>query len=907
MATKIIPFNRDWLIHKGDIVAPITQTGFMKGGQWKMNGASATLDESDWKSICLPHDFVIEGEFCRSRDRFIGQSSDIPAMEDLDSMHTSRGSLSGGVAWYRRHFTLPPEAIGKRVYLQFDGIYRDSTVYVNQYLCCKHLNGYLGFRTDITDVVSDTEDNIIAVRADSSEVEGWWYPGGGIYRNVWLIIEEQVHFSENGIHVVSNTDCHARSAQTTISLTAENHTAQTARTTAHVSILSPTEECVWEDDLPLTIPAMGNAEASISAQLESLSLWDCEHPNLYTVNATLENGAAIGCAVGFRTIRFDKDHGFFLNEKPTKLKGVCVHQGHGGIGVAEFDGMHEYKLRKLRALGANAYRTSHNPVSPALLDACDRMGMLVMDETRLLSTTDEDKNNFIQMIKRDRNHPSVIMWSIGNEEYNQFTEYARKIARTMTELAHALDPTRPTTEAMLFWDKQLKHVREDVEISAPISENVDVLGINYGLVTWDKLHAMYPDKPVVISEIRSAGATRSIVTDDPESCHVSATSKRIISSLNDGETAWKNTAERDYVSGMFLWTGFDYYGEPTPFKFPAVSTQFGVLDLCGFPKYSYPFYRKHWAGEDVFALAPHWNDAPLGETRDVFLFGECDTAELFVNGTSQGIRKYQPYSHFLWENVPFEAGEITAVGYDKDGREIRRTSVKTTGAPVKLAAEIDHVSVDDNKMVYAIVNLAALDAEGRIVHNFGNSLVRFGINTLFHSRVRDIMTGCRAFSYAFVKTFPVLAEGFEIETEMTIHALDKNMHVDHVVIPYRDRPEGSVSKLHTLRDGAKVLRTVMSLHRNYKPHSFFGAIGAVLLLLSAAFFLPVLLTYFQTGLVPNFPTLIVCGFVAVAALLSFFAGLQLQSAVQKNRQDFEWTLIRTHAEFRKLLQEEEKE
>ena len=722
MTTKTIPFNRDWLIHKGDIVPPITQTGFMKGGQWKMNGAAATLDESDWNSVCLPHDFVIEGEFCRSRDRFIGQSSDIPAMEDLDSMHTSRGSLSGGVAWYRRHFKLPPEAVGKRVYLQFDGIYRDSTVYVNQYLCCKHLNGYLGFRTDITDVVSDTEDNIIAVRADSTEAEGWWYPGGGIYRNVWLIIEEQVHFSENGIHVVGNTDCHARSAEATVSLTAENHTAQTVETTAHVSILSPTEECVWEGDLPLTIPAMGTAEASISAHLEDLSLWDCEHPNLYTVSATLENGAAIGCATGFRTIRFDKDRGFFLNEKPTKLKGVCVHQGHGGIGVAEFDGMHEYKLRKLRALGANAYRTSHNPVSPALLDACDRMGMLVMDETRLLSTTDEDKNNFIQMIKRDRNHPSIIMWSIGNEEYNQFTEYARKIARTMTELAHALDPTRPTTEAMLFWDRQLKRVREDVEISAPISENVDVLGINYGLVTWDKLHAMYPDKPVVISEIRSAGATRSIVADDPESCHVSATSKRIISALIDGETAWKNTAERDYVSGMFLWTGFDYYGEPTPFKFPAVSTQFGVLDLCGFPKYSYPFYRKHWAGEDVFALAPHWNDAPLGETRDVFLFGECDTAELFVNGTSQGIRKYQPYSHFLWENVPFEAGEITAVGYDKDGRDIRRTTVKTTGAPVKIAAEIDHVSVDQNKMVYAIVNLAALDAEDRLVPTADNTV-----------------------------------------------------------------------------------------------------------------------------------------------------------------------------------------
>lgn len=715
MSTKIISLNRDWLLHKGDILSPITETGFMKGGVWNKNGASFTLDESGWRTVQLPHDFVIEGDFCRSRDHFIGNSSEIPAMENLDSMHTSRGSLSAGVAWYRHHFTLPEEARGKKVYLRFDGVYRDSTLYVNQYLCRKNLNGHLGFTADVTDLLNDEGDNLIALRADATETEGWWYTGGGIYRNVWLVIDEQVHIAEDGVQVICDVDPDAKTADLTVSVMVENHTAADTEQEARIVITAPDGTTAWEGAMTVAIPAMGQGEGKTCLSLSGISLWDCENPNLYRVCVTLDSGASAEVNVGLRHIRFDADRGFFLNGKSMKLKGVCVHQGHGGVGVAEFDGMHEYKIQKLKEMGANAYRTSHSPVTPALLDACDRLGMLVLNETRLLSTGDEDRANFIRLIKRDRNHPSVIMWSIGNEELNQFTEQARKIARTMVDLAHALDPTRPTTEAMLFWDREKHYVRDDVEISAPISDNVDVIGINYGLSIWDKLHAMYSDKPFVATEIRSAGGTRDVAADDPAACHLSVTSGKMISSIEDGSTAWRTVATRDYAAGLFIWTGFDYYGEPSPFKFPAVSTQFGVMDLCGFPKYGYHYYQQYWGEKDVFVLCPHWNPCPFGEVRDVVLFGNCAEAELFVNGASVGKTTAKAYGYFLWKGVTYEAGEITAVGYDAEGRELRRTSVSTTGAPVRLAAALDHVSEDEGGHRYAIVNLWAEDEKGTVV------------------------------------------------------------------------------------------------------------------------------------------------------------------------------------------------
>lgn len=716
----MIPFNRDWLFFKGDICAS-GQRGFTKAGTWFQNGAFAGLDDKKWKQVDLPHDFMFEGEFTKaSSDQTC--PADLPDMGSIDSIHSSRGSLAGGVAWYRKHFYAPEGSKGKKVYIRFDGVCRDATVYVNQYRVTSHLNGFMGFVADVSDLLTYEGENILAVRVDSTETEGWWYQGGGLYRNVWLDVREKIHFSRDTLHVLPTVDNMNKKASVKVAFDIENHTAELAECKVIVHTYSPEDVLVNESVCVLAVPHMEKARGEVAFELENIALWSCEHPELYRVVLSIDNGTkegsdSIECNTGFRHIAFDSEKGFFLNGVNTKLKGVCVHQGHACVGSAEYDGLHEFKIKKLKAMGCNAYRTSHHPVSRELLDACDKFGMLVMDETRLMSTGNEDRAIFEQMIMNDRNHPSVIMWSIGNEEYKiQFTEQANYICRTMTDIAHKLDPTRPTTEALLMWDMEKKILRTDVEVTAPVVNNVDVLGINYGTANWEKLHNTFPDKPFVGSETATINTTRSAVVRDDELRQIP-----IGYDIAKGVNTWKKVAESDYCMGMFAWTGFDYYGEPTPFTYPAIMSTFGIMDVCGFPKYPYYYYRANWRDDiDTFELCPHWNYVAGGETRDVYLFSKCDEAELFVNGVSAGRQKIEKYMYAKW-TVDFEPGEITAVGY-KNGIETNRKTLATTGVATELRAEIEHLSVDENKFVWAIIKLSAVDEKGRVVPTASNSV-----------------------------------------------------------------------------------------------------------------------------------------------------------------------------------------
>ena len=715
----MIAFNRDWLFFKGDVYTS-GQRGFAKAGAWWQNGAAKNLNDSKWKKVDLPHDFMFESEYTKApADQTC--PADLPDMGTIDSIHSSRGSVAGGVAWYRKHFLAPEGSKGKKVYLRFDGVCRDATVYVNQFRVTSHLNGFMGFVADVSDLLSYEEENIVAVRVDTTETEGWGYQGGGIYRNVWLDIREPVHFTRETLHVLPAVDFENKRASVKVAFDIENHSFAPENCKVTVQTYSPEDVLVNESTCTVEVAELDKAKGEVSFELENISLWSCETPALYRVMLSIDDGTREGsdrieCNTGFRHIRFDKDKGFFLNGVNLKMKGVCVHQGHACVGSAEYDGLHEYKIKKLKAMGCNAYRTSHHPVSRELLDACDRLGMLVMDETRLMSTGNEDRAIFEQMILSDRNHPSVVMWSIGNEEHKiQFTEQANYICRTMTAIAHKLDPTRPTTEALLLWDVEKKILRSDVEVTAPVSDNVDIVGINYGVANWDNLHKTFGGKPFVASETATINSTRTAVVRNDKLCQIA-----LDYDFAKGESTWKKVAESDYCMGMFAWTGFDYFGEPTPFTYPAILGAFGIMDVCGFPKYSYYYYRANWRDDvDTFELCPHWNYVAGGEKRNVYLFSNCDEAELFVNGNSMGRIKIEKYLRAEWKDVEFVPGEITAVGY-KNGVETNRKTVKTTGTACELRAEVEHLSVDANKFVWGIIKLSAVDAEGNIVPTANN-------------------------------------------------------------------------------------------------------------------------------------------------------------------------------------------
>ncbi|MBW8735458.1 MAG: glycoside hydrolase family 2 protein, partial [Asticcacaulis sp.] len=397
--------------------------------------------------------------------------------------------------------------------------------------------------------------------------------------------------------------------------------------------------------------------------------WSIETPFLYRLSvALLTKDKTVNTAIarfGFRDVRFDADQGFFLNNKPVKLKGTCNHQDHAGVGAALPDALQYYRLKCLKEMGCNAYRTSHNPPTPELLDACDELGMLVIDETRMMTSSEEGLDQLRTMIVRDRNHPSIILWSIGNEEPQQGTDRGAAIARTMKRVCRELDPTRGITAAM------------DNGYGMGITEVLDVIGFNYRDDKIDDFHKQFPNIPIIGTETASTVATRGEYVKDP--------AKHIVPAYDTEAPWWATTAEgwwphfdaKPYIGGGFIWTGFDYRGEPTPYpNWPSISSQFGVLDTCGFPKDNYYYYRAWWRPEPLLHLFPHWN-WEAGSTVSVWAYSNCDAVELFVNGKSLGRKDMAKDMHVEW-SVPYQPGKITAFGY-KGGRVVVKDTRETAG------------------------------------------------------------------------------------------------------------------------------------------------------------------------------------------------------------------------------------
>lgn len=694
----------------GGVIGPVTVEPARASGRAEVVPVEARpgYEDSGWRSVHLPHDYVVEGTFTPRAD-------------------TSHGSLPSPPAWYRKTFTLPETYRGKSLWIDFDGIYRKSTVWLNGHKLGDHPSGYIGCRYDITPYANVGGRNVLAVRVDPRQSEGWWYEGGGIYRHVWLNAADPVHVAPWGTFVRSSLrgdEALPRpDAEVVVDTALVNDSGQAQSCALKSALVDPKGKTVAAITSTYELSARGRTDAKQTIVLPAVALWSIEKPNLYRLVTTVSrNGQAIDryeTPFGIRTIRFDAEKGFFLNGKPVKIKGTCNHQDHAGVGVAIPDSLFEWRIRRLQSMGSNAYRCSHNPPAPELLDACDRLGMIVMDETRHLGDTERGKSpvgtkadnlsELKSMLLRDRNHPSIVMWSMFNEENLQGTPEGGRIFAAMKAVTKSLDPTRPVTQAMNYgW-------------GGDVSKITDLQGVNYSIAEYERFHKAFPTIPVYGSETASTVSTRGIYANDTVRGYVSAYDVNHPEWAETAEHAWKPIAERPWLAGGYVWTGFDYKGEPTPYNWPCINSHFGILDICGFPKDNYWYYQAWWGDKPVVHLLPHWNwSGKEGQTISVWCHSNADQVELFLNGQSLGAKEMPRYSHLEWE-VPYQPGVLEAKGY-RAGRLIASDRVETTSAPaaLRLKAERRRLAADSEDILPVEVEI--LDAKGRVVPTADNAV-----------------------------------------------------------------------------------------------------------------------------------------------------------------------------------------
>ncbi|MBV9470694.1 MAG: DUF4982 domain-containing protein, partial [Abitibacteriaceae bacterium] len=620
----------------------------------------------------------------------------------------------GDVGWYRKTFTLPSADRGKRLWLDFDGIYRNSKIWLNGRLLGQHPGGYTSFRFDITDTANYGGRNVLTVRADARSFEGWWYEGGGIYRHVWLNVADPLHVTPWGTFVTSDVQGNGANVQVKTEVANQSNASATFRLVSQVQNAEGVTVATVATDH--TLAAGQSQEFSQQAPVSNPRLWSIETPYMYRLVTQVQRRQrtvdTVTTPFGIRTIRFDAEQGFFLNGKPVKLKGTCNHQDFAGIGTAMPDHVLYWRIRKLKEMGSNACRMSHNPPSPELIDACDRLGMVVMDENRHLGDTFngktpsgtpyEDLSELAAMVKRDRNHPSIIMWSMCNEEPLQGSDEGARIFKAMKTATDKWDGTRPVTAAMNGgWGSGFSLVE-------------DLQGGNYNPNGYDGYHKAHPNHPLYGSETASTVSTRGIYANDKVRGYVSAYDVNFPGWAQTAEDAWRPIAQRPYVAGGFVWTGFDYRGEPTPYSWPCINSHFGIMDMCGFPKDNYYYYQAWWGDKPLVHILPHWNwTGKEGQDIDVWCHSNCDRVELLLNGKSLGSRDMPRYGHVEWK-VPYALGRLEARGYN--GTTLATSDVvETTGAPAQLLLTPDRTTMQADGEDMILVKVVVADAQGRVV------------------------------------------------------------------------------------------------------------------------------------------------------------------------------------------------
>jgi beta-galactosidase len=690
-------FDHGWKFHLGNewgFAQSLAKAGTGSGPAGKAFG------DGSWRTVNLPHDWAVELPFDANADGGHGFKA------------IGSGFPSNNIAWYRRTFELPKTDAGKRLWLEFDGVFRDCDVFVNGWFVGHHDSGYNSFRYDITDVVSPGDKNTVAVKVDATQFEGWFYEGAGIYRHVWLVKTAPVAIAPDGIYVYSRFKNNVPQDKADIHVQARllNTLTNEARTTVECEIIAPDGKSAARFAESETVKGASCKEMNLAAKVSSPQLWSPETPKLYRLITTVKTDGKVvdrqETTFGIRTVAFDVAKGFLLNGKPCELKGTCNHQDHAGVGVALPDALQSFRISKLKEMGVNAYRTSHNPPTPELLDACDRLGMLVMDECRLLGSDDVNLRYWDGQIRRDRNHPSVAIWSIANEEFRVGgTPTGARVAQTMQSLVKRLDPTRPVTYAAPVGNE-----------FDGINSIIEVRGWNYhiGVSNMDAYHQAHPKQPNVGTEQGSTVGTRGIYTND--------TARGYVSAYDIGGQPWSNTAEewwgffapRPWLSGGFVWTGFDYRGEPTPYGWPCINSHFGILDTCGFPKDNFWYYQAWWTEPPVLHLLPHWNwPGREGEEIEVRALSNCQAVELFLNGRSLGRKTMERNSQLAWK-VKYEPGTLSARGYRGD-QVTAETRVETTGAPAIVRLRPDRSTINADGEDVSVFTVAVTDAQGRIV------------------------------------------------------------------------------------------------------------------------------------------------------------------------------------------------
>ena len=706
-----IDFDADWKFHLGNAADPAKDFNyrtvgiFAKSGKAVGTAIAVDFNDSSWRTLSLPHDWAVELPFEYS--------------DDSDVMAHGYKPVGGhypatSIGWYRKHFTIPAADSGHRFAIRFDGIFRDSKVWVNGFYLCGNASGYSSFTCDITDYLRYGRDNVLVVRVDASQYEGWYYEGAGIYRHVWLNEYNNVHIAEDGLFVHSRVGLITASVTVETTVVNDNDAVETTSVSAYLT--SHDGKTLGRAPAqPITLGPNETRTISQSIAVLHPLLWSPETPYLYRAGATLTVANRVvddeKIRIGIRTIRLDSS-GVYVNGVYTKLKGVNNHQDHAGVGSAMPDYLQYYRARLLKEMGANASRTSHNPPTPEWLDACDSLGLLVIDENRLLNGGDEYLGQFRRLILRDRNRPSVFLWSLGNEEgYIQTRPVGRRIASTLIARQKEWDPTRTCTYAA-----DLDNVYQG------INEVIPVRGFNYRIKGVGPYHAEHPGQPIIGTEMGSTVTTRGIYVRDTINGYVPDEDITAPWWANTAEQWWPLAADNSYWLGGFVWTGFDYRGEPTPYRWPNINSHFGVMDMCGFPKNIYYYYKSWWTNEDVLHISPHWNwKGREGQPIPVWVNSNADDVELFLNGRSLGKKPMARNSHLEW-TVPYEAGTLSAVAYKK-GRKLT-ASIETTGSPREIVVTPYKTTMRADGSEATVVNISVVDRQGREVPDADN-LIRF--------------------------------------------------------------------------------------------------------------------------------------------------------------------------------------